>query len=568
MSRQGFPERMSLQQINREAQLAHRRIARMPARAAEVVVQSAPVVSARSQYKGAEYSRIYSDWLAGLFSPDDEVRGDFRQLRARARDLARNNPYVGSYFEALNTNVVGPHGMGLKPQVRNRRGELDVEVNQIIKDRFTDYWNGPVTVDGSLTGVELEEVLLESTARDGEIFVRRFVGADFRHGLGLQGIDADLVDDNYNVQGHRGGVEIRMGIETDSRGRRVAYHVLDEPNYLPGFEGRGRIRIDAAEVIHIFRPKRVNQMRGVTWLARAMTTLKNVDRYEENELVASAVGAAKMGFLQWKEGSLGGGLPTDPAVSADAGTNDGASGAAIPMEAEPASIQELAPGMEFKEWNPEHPSTAYDTFIKNALRKASTGMGPTYAEITGDISDANYSNMRFGSIIAHAIYSRVQQWFIRKWKRQVFEWWLQSAILSGDLELPSSDWRLYTSGLWLPRGWPWPDRLKDADASAKLIGLGMSSRTRLMSGPRAEEDATFDEILEEIAEEERKAAEKGVRIDGSMGQSAAAVAGAPMPADEPAGGGGAGGPSDAPAGRAALPAALRERAGALNGATH
>ncbi|MCK7513853.1 MAG: ATP-dependent Clp protease proteolytic subunit [Desulfobacterales bacterium] len=53
-------------------------------------------------------------------------------------------------------------------------------------------------------------------------------------------------------------------------------------------------RIPAEQILHTFITERINQPRGVPWMHSAMTRLNNLGAYEEAEIVAARIGAAKM----------------------------------------------------------------------------------------------------------------------------------------------------------------------------------------------------------------------------------------------------------------------------------
>ncbi len=460
-------------------------------------------------YKGAEWSRLYSDWIASLLSPHDEIRGDLRTLRARARELSRNNGYAGQFLELVTNNVIGPDGQAMRAKARDRKGNLDRTTNDEIEGAWLEWRESSVTADGTMSFVELQELALETAAREGEQFTRRIIGRDFPHGISLQLIDPDLVDDLYTVQGAGLPIQIYLGIEVDILGRRQAYHVLDMMNYSSSFASRGRIRIPASEVIHAFRAKRANQMRGVTWLARAMAPLWDQQRYDQNELVASAAGAAKMGFITNEVGGIGA-VTVDPVNGT--GPGDGSSSAASPgrvhADAEPASIWELEPGQNFVGWTPNHPSTAYAAFTQAVLQRTASALGVTYESLSMDLSKVTYLSARAGLLIERAAWRKLQKWWIRVFLQPVFDWWLESAFLTGRLRLPGGDWRAYRNVLWKPRGWDWIDPQKDASAYRELLDLKLTTRSRIAAGHGDD----FEEILEELAEEEELGEEFGIDL--------------------------------------------------------
>ena len=492
-------------------------------RAAQKSMEASAARPVRTRgWKGAEISRIYSDWLASLLSPHDEIRGDLRTLRARARELGRNNAFAGAYVELVTTNVIGPHGMRLRAKTRSNGSDLDARVNAEIEERWREWAEGPVTADGRMSLVELSELALETVARDGEAFPRRIVGRSFPHGLALQLIDPDLVDDSYSLETPGAGPRVYMGVEVDRLGRRLAYHVLDYP-YGPEYSGGGPKRVPASEVLHVYRERRANQMRGVTWMTRAMAPTKDLERYFQNELVASAAGAAKMGFITNEAGAPGG-VQTDTAVTEGAAAEAGGAGAGtgqsrVVVEAEPGSIWELNPGQKFEGWSPDHPNTAFGDFCKIVIKWMARGYGVSYEALSGDLREVTYLSGRLGQLHERDTWRKLQQWWIRSFLQPVFDWWLESAMLSGELELPGSDWRRYRRVLWIPRGWDWVDPSKDAEGAEKLIGLKLTSRQRILDA-RGDD---FLQVLDEIAAEDKEAEKRGISLE-LPGRSSAAPA--------------------------------------------
>src|SRR5512147_483058 len=103
----------------------------------------------RGVFDGAGVHRLLLDWIAQTRSADEEIRGDIRLLRARARELGRNNSYVKRYLRLLQNNVVGPMGIKLQAQVKTAGG-TDAETNRAIEVAWNDWASSPVTVDGKL----------------------------------------------------------------------------------------------------------------------------------------------------------------------------------------------------------------------------------------------------------------------------------------------------------------------------------------------------------------------------------------------------------------------------------
>ena len=324
--------------------------------------------SGTQPFRGGNVDRLTADWLATILSPDDELRPSLRRLRARCRELARNNSYAKHYLTMLAVNVVGPTGIHMQATVRDNDKALNERINTAIEEAWED-WSRSPTVDGKLSRVRMEHLLLRSIATDGEVLLRRWHNNDLNeYGFALEPLDADLLDDAYNVTPGNGRNEVRMGVEVDDFSRPLAYHIWDRAPSQAGTQGRFRERVPAADIIHLYDPLRVAQTRGVPWFHAVMQALNMLDRYEEAELVAARIGAAKMGFFSRREGAAG---STGVDLKTDAEGN-------MQMEANPGTFDFLPEGYQLDTFNPDHPSTAYAQFVKAALRRVATGLSVSY----------------------------------------------------------------------------------------------------------------------------------------------------------------------------------------------
>jgi capsid protein len=61
----------------------------------------------KRSYAANNQGYLFSDFKPSESSADTELRPALRNLRARSRDLARNNEYVRRYLDLLRNNVVG-----------------------------------------------------------------------------------------------------------------------------------------------------------------------------------------------------------------------------------------------------------------------------------------------------------------------------------------------------------------------------------------------------------------------------------------------------------------------------
>lgn len=493
---------------------------------ADAAVETKAIVRrsvSRSSYAGAETTRFNLDWRAGTSAPDTDLAGAAAVLRGRGRDLARNNPYVVRFLDLLAANVLGPDGIGHQAQVRftseqaaaaqgKKVGDLDEVTNDYIEAGWREYCASAVTVDGRLNFLEYSTLQLTTAATDGEAFTRRFIGSEFRHGLGLQPIDPDLVPTNISRLADASGSEVRLGVEVDRIGRRLAYHVFDLPQYTPGAYLRPPERVSAREMLHHYRALRAHQTRGVTWLAPIMADIQDLAGYDEAVILGARAGANQMAFVQWKHPELAGVAPTD---------EDGAR-RPLNVELNPATVTELDPGQEAVPFDPSQPSGVYADFTKAVLRRLACGLKMSYSSLTGDLREVSYSGHKVGQMTEQDMYKMIQRWWISAFQQPIYEMWLQTATLTGALNLPNPDWRAYSAVAWSPRRWKWTEPQREITAVKEQIALGLTSRQRVNA---EQSDGDYRKILEELAQEKQAAAEAGVNIGGTSQTAAASTGG-------------------------------------------
>lgn len=457
--------------------------------------------SGMTTYSGAQGTRLTLDWIATILSADQETRGNLRLLRARGRELSRNNPIAKNFLNLLAANVIGHKGITYRPQVRNNDGKLAKPINDKISAAWCEWCKkGNCTVDGKLSWRGVQDILIRNVATDGEVFIRKVRNKSLnKFAFALQIIDADQCDHLWSVPASKGSGgrnatnEVRMGIEVNEWGRPVAYWITPgHPSDLGG--SLLRERIPAADIIHLYDPERVSQSRGVTWFHAVMLQLRMLEGYIEAELVAARTGAAKMGFFEY----------TDPAAYEEPNPDK-----KYQLDASPGTLETLPPGLKFTPWNPDHPAMAFPNFVVTIMRQVATGLGVSYNALASDLVGVNYSSMRSGLLIERDQWKRFQSWIVEVLSADVFEDWLATSLLTPSaLSLDSRDPSKFLAGKWDPRGWPWVDPLKDAQAAILSIGARLKSRGKIVG----EEGEDIEEIFEEIQAEEELAEQLGLDL--------------------------------------------------------
>ena len=453
-------------------------------------------LSKRSGYKGAENSRLTADWVMRSLPVDDEARWNMRKLRDRARDLSRNSAVMTTFSNLLTTNVLGHCGLELESRVQNNNGVMNEKLNDSIEDAW-DEWSASASLDGRLSRVEMEWNGLEGTARDGEGLFRIWrVPALNKFGFALEPLDPDLLDERMNIPAGTNRNEVRLGIEVDAYGRRVAYHVWDRPEgSISVASPRTRNRIPARDIIHIYDPKRASQTRGITWYAPVMYDVRMLDGYIEAELVAARTAAAKMGWFVRKRDE-------DGPLSEDEQGN-------FQTEANPGEFAFAPDGYELQDWSPNHPNSAFPDFVKAALRRIASGLGVSYNSLANDLEGVNYSSLKSGLSGERENWKRRQSWWRNQFCLRVYpEWMAQAMLMNAIKNVDARDPRKYLNMRFNARGWASPDPLKDMQAAVLGIQNTLTSRTRTLM----EEGVEWEDVLEELEAENKAADEKNISL--------------------------------------------------------
>ncbi len=473
----------------------------------------------RAVYGAATTGRMAEDWMAQILSADAEMRYVLSTIRARSRQLVRDNAHAAGFVHALVDGVLGEAAIGVNPRARTADDTLDDAANRVLWDAWCQWQRREVcSADGQTNFAELQRLIFRTWATDGEVLVRRGFGAPNAFGYDLQVIDADLLDERYNVAPEPGRHEVRMGVEIDARGRPVAYHLFQRhPHDVFFTPTQDRVRVPADQILHLFLQLRPGQTRGVPPLTPVMLALRLLDEYTIAELMMARVASSAGGFFE-----------TDPdAYTPSQDAPDGTSASkSIRLDLEPGVSQQLPPGITFKAWDPKHPTDAFEPFQKVLLRMVArgSGSGVSYATLTGDLSEANYSSDRAGRLAERDAWRGLQRWFADRLLCPVYTDVVRFGLLAGAIPLRLADAPRLAAHAFEYRGWPWVDPVKDISAAAQELALRLTSPQRVC----AERGRDFETILEEWAEAERLADQYGVSLSTAPATSGAQPA---APAD-------------------------------------
>lgn len=461
-------------------------------------------------FAAAQINRLLARWYGDLVSPGLELRADLAMLRMRSRQLIRDNPHAAGFIRSLKDNVAGPFGMQFSPRVLTSAGDLDRKQNGELK-RAWKAWGrvGVCTADGGLSFVELQRLVIATVARDGEFLAIRRRGFQNEFGYALQLIDADYLDESYNVDATaNGGNQIVMGIEQNADGRALAYHLWDR--HPSERQSRKRIRLPADQVVHLFVRERPGYPRGVPWLVPAMVRLKMLDAYEESHITAARVGTVKPWWIKETEAMAG---DANKSLSDEEKLD-------LRMELEPGMGGYIPFGYEVEFHDSKFPSTSFAEFQKSCLRSIASGIGVAYETFANDRENVNYGSMRGGSLNERDAYRAMHRWFAEAFLEPEFRAWLPQAMAWGGVKLSSRDPMAYLDACQFHgRGWDWVDPEKDMATFEREYAIGLNSLQR----KARELGRDIEDVFAEKAQELELAEEYGITIGVAAPPSAQPV---------------------------------------------
>jgi len=239
-------------------------------------------------YNGAKVNRLTQDWVYSQLSANEEIRRGLKLLRDRSRDLERNNDHIRRYLQMVESNVIG-RGVKLKVKAQDVNGTIDKMASDCLEKSYL-WWADRADASGNMRWLDMQRLTVRTAARDGGCLIRKLRGSQYPHGLGIDVLEIDYLDENFFMRLENGN-RVIMGVEIDAHCKPVAYW-LYEGNPADAASGVGfftgqRVRVPASEIIHVFRAERPQQVRGVPWCSSAIQTLHMLEGYQEAELVAA-----------------------------------------------------------------------------------------------------------------------------------------------------------------------------------------------------------------------------------------------------------------------------------------
>lgn len=451
------------------------------ARRPQAIQRSTLVPAAR--YDAAGGGRRLSKWTPGSVGPNKAITG-LQKIRDRHRDAVRNDWAGESSVQKWTTALIGT---GIVPRWKDRS----------LQPLWADFVR-QADADGVLDLYGLQALSVRTWMDGGECFARRRprrLDAPLSAPLQIQLLEPEMCPllDATTWPGMPAGNEMRQGIELNRFGQRVAYWFYKSH---PGDGTFGRtpaqddlVRVTAANICHMYEPKRIGTLRGVSLLAPVLVRLRNSMDFEDAVLNRQMLANLFTMFVtkQLPDKWLGD-LDINPLTGLPKMWEaDGT----MQVGLEPGVAMELKPGENVQFANPPEAGTTYGDYMRSTHLGTSAGGGLPYELMTGDIRDVSDRTLRV-VINEFRRFAQQRQWHnvIPQMTQKWVEWWADALVLSGQLSPTRAV--VAKRPVHSPHGWEYIHPVQDIEGKVKAIEAGLVSRDGVI-GERGDDPVQIDE---------------------------------------------------------------------------
>ena len=461
-----------------------------------------------SAYDGARQS----GWNATSASANSEVAGGLGNLRKRSRDLVRNAPYGKKGKESAVSALLGVQLRPSVPRSKNEAKALDLYRR----------WAKRCYAHTRLGMGGVQHVLADSWVESGEVLARKV----FRRSADMPGLppfqiqilEADHLDHTINRAAFEGKNAIVQGVEFNSDGEPVAYHLYrNHPgeSTIYAFGSSEIVRVPTAEILHLYRETRPGQVRGVPFSHAVIMAVWDLDGYNDANRVRAKASACLIASVE-------GGSEDESEENPDGlGATETSNGTLV-TDSRGRPIEKLStgqvlypPGDKAINWHSPGAAEAHEETNRVALREIAAGYDLAYETLSADLSKTNFSSIKFGLNNERLHYKGLRQlFFVPLALDVIWTWFIDDSIAAG---LLPRDPTLYDVE-WSEPEYGSADRGNEVKAANASMRAGLSSRQQ----EAARLGSDTDVIDMQTAEDKARRAKLGIVLDSDPGQTSGA----------------------------------------------
>lgn len=478
-------------------------------------------------------------WPARNVSADAAVIRDGSRIRARVRDLVRNNPIAKNAVRMARDSVSGS-GLKLAPRMDWRTLGIDIEAAEEWHDHVIRQWEAFAESDEFAADARRQQTFSqlfmlvdrEDFSAGEALAIVEMKPSSVGYQTCLNLIDIDRLD---NPIGQMDTPQIRAGIERDHVGEPIAYyireaHPADITLTLADVHWKRverRTTWGRPIVLHTYEHERAEQSRGVSQFASAIVDFRMLQKYEDTELQSAIAQAAiaavikteldwgaAMGVLgaQAKGMGLNAGNPISDAMAAHM-RNAAEYAKARELRFQGVEIPHLLPNESIDVVRPSHPNSNFPDFENAFIRKLAAGLGVEAHELGKNYREVNYSSARAALEAVWRTYKTRRNRLISQFARPFYGAWLEEAVAIGTVPLPKGVTNflaarpfLIGTTTFIAWGKPMIDPLKERQANQIGLQNGLDTYEAIL----AEQGKNWRDEIEQVVYERARMKQYGL----------------------------------------------------------
>ena len=444
-----------------------------------------------NSYDAASTQRWREDWGTGTDTPYSELHGYIGTIRARSRDLYKND---FTYRSAVNTLINKAVGVGLwpKPKIYRADGSLDVEQGKQIEQHFAIYANRKqwdsrkkFSFVGEGQRMMLKTVILSGDALLNAVQSERGAYLPFA----WQMCEADRLDDTIDAfkryTWQSGNVKQTVhGISLDEYGRPVSYKFkgIDAP-------------IPAENILHSFMTDRPEQYVGLPLFIAALDSVYDKHDLFEDFVLKSRAISKILWFLSTKNDD-------------NPGADDKDADSVITLENAVQMRGEEAPqDVHF----PDNVNDTIGPVLKFLMHGICAAGGTSYSTVMRDMEGVNFAASQHVDIQDWEAIDILRDFFVDDFCNPFYERFLRLDIALGRTNISPADylkepWR-FEGVAWVGAGKHSVNQYQEAQANNIALANGTKTLGDVVNRTLGKD---LDDHLDELAAERGNIKQRGL----------------------------------------------------------
>jgi len=454
-------------------------------------------------------------YLASIESRKEATAYDRISLMKSARWAVNNSGIASRTVRGTARFAVGN---GLVPQAQSEDHAFNKAAEQLFEDRYS---GTPFAFDrgGQYDFYTCQAPLVESMITDGDVFaqlVKSESGTPMARFFGGEHIG----DGNRKPSDEK---RLFDGVLVNDENKPTRYRFLPDPH-----DYSTSTDIPAEDIIHIYRPHRLGALRGMSWLAAAVSRIQDIREAMENELLAAKLNT-KIGLTIESNDAQSIGLGSSRANKV---LGNGEQYNVDKLFQGVGHIQ-LKPGEKLNAHTFDRPNRNLPTFVEFLTRDIAYGIGVS-PEVIWSMAGLGGTASRAALQDADVFFGGVrllleQRFCVRFWRYAIWHF-----IRSGELPWPGNDWFRVA---FVPPQKVSVDFGRDTAAMLKMLEAGYLSPRQYFNSFGQDVDEQTDDIIRGKARRKKRvqeiAQEEGVDLEYLEVFPPSPGSPAPVEAEEP-----------------------------------